>query len=50
VLRCRFLLNLSIRETAAKMGVSEANVKTLQFHAIKHAANQANGRHQLVEM
>ncbi len=42
VLRCRFLLNLSIRETAATMGVSEANVKTLQFRAIKHATNLAN--------
>jgi RNA polymerase sigma-70 factor (ECF subfamily) len=42
VLNCRFLLNLSIRETAATMGVSEANVKTLQFRAIKHATNLAN--------
>jgi RNA polymerase sigma-70 factor (ECF subfamily) len=41
VLRCRFLLTLSIRETAATMGVSEANVKTLQFRAMKYAANQA---------
>jgi RNA polymerase sigma-70 factor (ECF subfamily) len=37
VLSCRFLLNLSIRETAATMGVSEANVKTLQFRALKLA-------------
>src|ERR1700730_4965614 len=29
VLTCRFLLNLSIRETAERMGVSEANAKTL---------------------
>jgi len=42
VLSCRFLFNLSIRETAATMGVSEANVKTLQFRAIKHATNLAN--------
>jgi RNA polymerase sigma-70 factor (ECF subfamily) len=42
VLSCRFLLNLSIRETAATMGVSEANVKTLQFRAIKHTSNLAN--------
>ena len=42
VLRCRFLLNLSIRETAAALGVSEANVKILQFRAIKHATNLAN--------
>lgn len=39
VLNCRFLLNLSIRETAATMGVSEANVKTLQFRALKRAAD-----------
>ena len=42
VLSCRFLLNLSIRETAAMMGISEANVKVLQFRAIKHASNLAN--------
>jgi RNA polymerase sigma-70 factor, ECF subfamily len=42
VLSCRFLLNLSIRETAATMGVSEANAKILQFRAIKYAANLAN--------
>ena len=42
VLSYRFLLNLSIRETAETMGVSEANVKILQFRAIKHAINLAN--------
>jgi RNA polymerase sigma-70 factor, ECF subfamily len=42
VLSCRFLLNLSIRETAATMGVSEANVKILQFRAIKHATTLAH--------
>jgi RNA polymerase sigma-70 factor, ECF subfamily len=42
VLRCRFLFNLSIRETAATMGVSEANVKVLQFRAIKYAARLTN--------
>jgi RNA polymerase sigma-70 factor (ECF subfamily) len=42
VLRCRFLLNLSIRETATTMGISEANVKILQFRAIKHATKLAN--------
>jgi len=42
VLSCRFLLNLSIRETAATMGVSEATVKILQFRAIQHATNLAN--------
>jgi RNA polymerase sigma-70 factor (ECF subfamily) len=38
VLTCRFLLNLSIKETAAKMGLTEANVKVLQFRALKSAA------------
>ena len=42
VLSCRFLFNLSLRETAATMGVSEANVKVLQFRAIKYATNLAN--------
>ena len=42
VLRYRFLFNLSLRETAATMGVSEANVKVLQFRAIKYASNLAN--------
>lgn len=39
VLNCRFLLNLSIRQTAEVMGISEANVKTLQFRALKRAAD-----------
>ena len=30
VLTCRFLLNLSIRETALRVGLTEANVKVLQ--------------------
>jgi RNA polymerase sigma-70 factor, ECF subfamily len=38
VLTCRFLLNLSIRDTAAKLGLTEANVKVLQFRALKRAA------------
>ncbi len=38
VLQCRFLLNLSIRETALQLGLSEANVKVLQFRALKRAA------------
>ena len=38
VLTCRFLLNLSIRETAMRMGLTEANVKVLQFRALKRAA------------
>jgi len=39
VLTCRFLLSLSIRETALRMGLSEANVKVLQFRALKRAAD-----------
>ncbi len=38
VLVCRFLLNLTIKETAQRMGLSEANVKVLQFRALKRAA------------
>ncbi len=38
VLTYRFLLNYSIRETATKMQLSEANVKVLQFRALKKAA------------
>ncbi len=39
VLTCRFLLSLSIRETALRMGLTEANVKVLQFRALKRAAD-----------
>ncbi len=38
VLTYRFLRNYSIRETAAQMGLSEANVKVLQFRALKKAS------------
>ena len=39
VLTCRFLLNLSIKATALRMGVTVANVKVLQFRALKRAAD-----------
>ncbi len=39
VLTCRFLLNLTIRDTAIRMGLTEANVKVLQFRALKRAAD-----------
>jgi RNA polymerase sigma-70 factor, ECF subfamily len=39
VLICRFLLNLSIRATAVRMGLTVANVKVLQFRALKRAAD-----------
>jgi RNA polymerase sigma-70 factor, ECF subfamily len=39
VLTCRFLLGLSVRETAARMGLNEENVKTSQFRALKRAAD-----------
>ena len=38
VLTCRFLLDLSISETASRLGLTEANVKVLQFRALKRAA------------
>ena len=38
VLTCRFLLNLSIRDTAQRMGLTVANVKVVQFRALKRAA------------
>ena len=38
VLICRFLLNLSIKATALRMGLNEANIKVLQFRALKRAA------------
>lgn len=38
VLTCRFLLNLSLKETAARMNLTEANVKVLQFRALKKAS------------
>jgi RNA polymerase sigma-70 factor, ECF subfamily len=39
VLTCRFLLNLSVRETAVRLKLTEANVKVLQFRALKRAAD-----------
>lgn len=39
VLTCRFLLNLTIKETSVRMGLTEANVKVLQFRALKRAAD-----------
>src|SRR6266849_4847911 len=39
VLTCRFLLNLSIRDTATRMCLTEGNVKVLQFRALKRAAD-----------
>jgi RNA polymerase sigma-70 factor (ECF subfamily) len=38
VLTYRFLLNYSLRETAEHMGITETNVKVLQFRALKKAA------------
>ena len=42
VLTCRYLLNLSIKDTALRMGVTVANVKILQFRALKRAADLEN--------
>jgi RNA polymerase sigma-70 factor, ECF subfamily len=38
VLTYRFLLNLSVRETAQRMNLTESNVKVIQFRALKRAA------------
>ena len=38
VLTYRYLHGLSTRETAGCMGLTEGNVKTLQYRALKHAA------------
>ena len=38
VLTSRFLLNLSIRETAVRMGLTEANTKVVQYRALQRAA------------
>ena len=39
VLICRFLLKLSLRDTAVSMRTTVATIKTLQFRALKRAAN-----------
>jgi RNA polymerase sigma-70 factor, ECF subfamily len=39
VLTCRFLLNLSVKATALRMDVTVANVKILQFRALKRAVD-----------
>jgi RNA polymerase sigma-70 factor (ECF subfamily) len=41
VLTCRFLLNLTLRDTARRMGLTVANVKVKQFRALKRAADLA---------
>jgi RNA polymerase sigma-70 factor (ECF subfamily) len=38
VLTYRFLLNFSLKETASRMNLTEANVKVLQFRALKKAS------------
>ncbi len=38
VLTYRFLLHLSVRETAVSMDLTETNVKVIQFRALKRAA------------
>ena len=48
VLICRFLLKLSLRDTALSMGATVATIKTLQFRALKRAADLVDG-HSLVE-
>jgi RNA polymerase sigma-70 factor (ECF subfamily) len=43
VLTCRFLQNLSVRETAERMQLTEANVKVLQYRALRRAAELDSG-------
>jgi RNA polymerase sigma-70 factor (ECF subfamily) len=38
VLTCRFLHNLSLKDTALQMGITLSNVKVLQYRALKRAA------------
>ena len=38
VLRCRFILGYSIKETAQELQISEANAKVIQYRALKRAA------------
>lgn len=45
VLTLRFLDGLTIKETAAEMGITEGNVKVLQLRALRRAAEK--GRHLL---
>jgi len=41
VITCRFLLQLSIRDTALSLGLTVANVKVVQYRALKRAADLA---------
>jgi RNA polymerase sigma-70 factor, ECF subfamily len=43
VLRHRFFLHCTIAQTAASMGISQANVKVLQYRALHRAAEVAKG-------
>ena len=38
VLTCRFLLQLSVRETATRLGLTEAHVRVVQHRALKRTA------------
>jgi len=38
VLTCRFLLGMSVRETAIKLGLTEGNLRIVQHRALKRAA------------
>ncbi len=45
VLICRFLLDLSLKDTALRMKVTVANVKVLQFRALRRAADLEHVNH-----
>ncbi len=41
VLTCRFLIHLSVQQTALSMGVTETNVTVMQYHALRRAVNSS---------
>lgn len=45
VLTCRFLLDLSLKDTALRMRITVANVKVLQFRALRRAADLEHVHH-----
>lgn len=47
VLTFRFLLNCSLKETATRMNLSEANVKVLQFRALNKASQLSDSAQTL---
>jgi RNA polymerase sigma-70 factor, ECF subfamily len=46
VLTCRFLLGLSVQETATKLSLTEGNVRALQYRALRRAATLVESESQ----